>query len=189
MRKVISITLLLLCFLASCSKEDEAITTHELLSAHTWVSNKYMFEGEETTIFNWDCLFNQDIPEFKYSAGDSGRLEVNFELTFSKDSLYERTILVSRYLKCGDCSEYEFQEQTTDVLQAIFTAESDRLWFGSRNNRLQYFFPIEYRSKKEIVIERFFEVSNVSGNSQCTFNGFVLRSDRNYEVDFVFRPK
>ncbi len=189
MKRPSIVIITLCCLLQGCSKEDNIITTHELLTAHTWVSNRYVFEGEETPDFNWDCLFNQDIPEFDYSAGDSGRLEVNFELKFSKDSLYERVILISRYLKCFSCDEFVFQQQTSDTLRAIFTAQDDQLWFGSRNNRLQYFFPIAYNSTKEIVIKRFFEVSNVTGNSVCSFNDLPLRSDRPYEVDFIFNPK
>ena len=83
--------------LLSCSKEDNLVTPHELLSAHTWVSKNYVFEDVPTSTFNWDCLFSQ--------------------------------------------------------------------------------------------IKEFFEVSNVVGNSECFFNDQPLRSNRQYGIDFVFKPK
>ncbi|WP_339788312.1 MAG: hypothetical protein ACMVP2_24335 [Imperialibacter sp.] len=175
--------------LLSCSKEDNIVTPHELLSAHTWVSKSYVFEDEPTSTFYWDCKFGQDIPEYSYEAGDYGRLEVSMELSFTKDSLYNRILFVSRYLKCEGCSDYEFVEQTRGTLGAIYVAEEDRLWFGSRQDPLQYFYPIEFKSRKEIVIKEFFEVSNVVGNSECFFNDQPLRSNRQYGIDFVFKPK
>lgn len=189
MLKPIRWLLVFLFPLLSCSKEDNIITPHELLSAHTWVSKSYVFEDEPTSTFNWDCLFDQAIPEYSYEAGDYGRLEVNMELSFTKDSLYNRILFVSRYLKCAGCSDFEFVEQTSNILGAIYVAEDERLWFGSRQDPLQYFYPIEYKSRNEIVIKEFFEVSNVVGNSECFFNNQPLRSNRQYGIDFVFKPK
>lgn len=181
--------LFLSLLLAGCQKEPDVVTTYELLSAHTWVSDRYVFEGEETANFHWDCLFFDANPEFGYEGGDYGRLEIDMELTFRADSLYRRILFVSRYVKCGSCNTYEFVEQTSDTLGAFYTAETDRIWFGSRNDRLQYYYPVEYLARNKIIIKEFFEVFAVLRDSDCYFNDRPLTDDRNYPVDFVFRPK
>ena len=189
MLKVLPKLALIALLLTGCNKEDNVITTLELLSAHTWVSDSYIFEGDESEDFHWDCVFNEDIPEFSYEDGDYGRLEVDMELTFREDSVYRRILFISRYVKCRTCTDFKFLEQTTDTLGAIFVAEEERLWFGSRGDPLQYFFPIEYRGRNEIVVGEFFEVSTVLNDSDCFFNESPLRDDRDYPVDFVFKPK
>jgi hypothetical protein len=179
---------LLVC-LMGCSNDSEPITPHELLVSHTWVSDSYIFDEKPTADFNWDCQFNQAIPEYDYEIGDFGRIKIEMELSFTPDSIYKRIIYISRYVKCKLCDDFEFVELTTDTLGAIFTAEDRKLWFGSRKDPFQYFFPILYNSRKEIVIQRFFEVSGVVGDSDCYFNDQPLGRNGQYQIDFVFSPK
>lgn len=185
----VRLSLVLFAFLfLSCNKESEPITAYELLTTHSWTTNSFIFEGRESNSFNWDCLFNQEVPEYEYLEGDIGRLEVEMDLYFREDSTYLRVQRLNRYIKCNTCDEFEFSETVYDSLRAIFVADESRLFFGSRNDPFQYYYDIEYNSRTEIVINEFFEVFQVLRDAQCEFNGTELLDDENYPVDLVFKP-
>lgn len=184
--------ILILLFFAACGKEDDTdeeiiLTGEELLTSHTWESDRFVFKGTEYKNFHWDCEFLEDIEG--YRAGDYGRLESQIELSFSNDGYYRRVVSLSTYSKCSSCADYTLEHTTKDTLLAQYLSHENKIYFGTRNHPAQFFHYVEYTSNEEIRLLEFYNVFEVDSQSICYFNENELEANRQYHLDVIFQPK
>ena len=188
------LSIILILFVAACSRDVQTVDPIDYLTAHVWKSTLYVVKDRQyNSLAQYRAYVSNDtISDLYLKPGDSMKYIFNYELLFTNDYILKEIRYLDLYYKCKSCNSFLFLDGYTFSTEEVYTVNNTYLYVTAENVVLldstssnTHRYKLLTNQKMELFDWRTVRNTNPD-RYNVSVNGISVQPGEEVPVDFVF---